>query len=532
MLIHNFINNISSKKEKNSKTIKQLHTLLKRVHYTSQRHQKLLSHDAVANSNYIKGGKVYSNHWIMPDESYRNTQIKLSIPYMVEKFLVFSNCGNLKDNEDIDDTELFNTVYNSFLNAGEIEKDKDHLDFASKLLFSLYYEQFEIQKPYNIELETFRLLNLYKSFPEVSIWFIDKFGVSFEEFYTIAMSLIILINKQEKPIGNIPINEFIQFAKVKESITNDKIQSFIDYIVIGFDTFIQKYHDLRTSIGSNGIKQKLTYEKLQQVDKYIPKLSFLYPILLNEQKTHLLIISYTSLFMFLRFERIYLDIYHNKDIPKFKSNIHGYAVNDYVKRFIETTIDHSVKLYGDEKYFPMKDNGKLSKIERHAPDVIVEYEHFVIFIECKSKPFDLMKALIHFDEYKFDKIFEEAQTSETNIMNYLKYVNSFPRKKKYKLVSYFFPNPAMLNIATAKACKLININDIVITDIRTIETLFLVKGISLDLILDEFLTLPSDNIGLSSKSLNQFLLDNYYEYIDQSAISKKVEEELKEYFKA
>lgn len=528
MLIHKFINSISRSDLSNFKTLKQLHRLLNNIHYSPELHKKLLLHDFFAYPE-IDGGKLYSREWLKVDKFTLDILIKLFVPYAIEKFICFSNCKTKKQiNINIKDIELFNILYNSFNNAGNIDHNiEDTTFYVKKLLFLTFYEQYQFQKREYFYVELFRLFNLYKTYSEVEDFLILKIGINLKEFSILSLILFKYINQNGKIKIKFSIDEFIKYANYDTIISKDMILKYINYISINEEEFKKKYFVIREDSNK---KDLMPYNELQKIDKYLPKVSYLYPLLLDEEQDKLLLLSYTSLKIFFKFERIYLDIYHNDNIKDFKSKIHGHAINDYIKTFIQTNIyDKKVKIYGDEKYYPIQNNGKKSKNKCDAPDVIVEFDNFVIIIECKSKPFDLLNSLKNFGETEFKRIREDKIKSELNIKRYFENVNSFSNKKVYKFVSYFFDNPFMLNIAEFNLDKKLDSQRIIITDIKSIELLFMIKGISLDDILDNFIKLAPSEIT-NENSFGMYIIDNYSKYIDTSIIDEHIKQTFKDMF--
>ena len=153
----------------------------------------------------------------------------------------------------------------------------------------------------------------------------------------------------------------------------------------------------------------------------------------------------------------------------------------------------------------------------------------MIIIECKSKPFDLLNSLKNFGETEFKRIREDKIKSELNIKRYFENVNSFSNKKVYKFVSYFFDNPFMLNIAEFNLDKKLDSQRIIITDIKSIELLFMIKGISLDDILDNFIKLAPSEIT-NENSFGMYIIDNYSKYIDTSIIDEHIKQTFKDMF--
>lgn len=106
----------------------------------------------------------------------------------------------------------------------------------------------------------------------------------------------------------------------------------------------------------------------------------------------------------MKLERLYMFLYENTKIKEFRSEIHGPALKNYLKKFAK---EHTAatNICGNEVYHPIKEDGKRNKQKKlDAPDIIIEFDDSVFFIECKSKSFNLLKALQDFDNYDFSRL--------------------------------------------------------------------------------------------------------------------------------
>jgi len=234
------------------------------------------------------------------------------------------------------------------------------------------------------------------------------------------------------------------------------------------------------------------------LDRYLPRVSYWYPLIKVEDK--IMLVSYTSLLQFMKFDRLYSLIYHNEDITDFKSKIHGHCVSDYIREYAIKKAPEA-KIYGDKEY-------TVRRNKYDEPDIIIEFETYVLIIEAKSKPFDIVKALADFDNYNFHRINDDRDKSIRNIDRYLKHINPFENKKIYRFVSYFFEHPVMLSAME----DITELERIIITDVSSIENLLSIKSKGYNEVIEDFLVLREKN---DTSSLSQFCLSHYAEEVNK-----------------
>jgi hypothetical protein len=453
---------------------------ISKINFNHQTQYTLLKADAFANSNFINDGVDFLNHLFGFKDELPDLKYKLTIPYIMEKLIIYAD-GN---NELLTQSNT-SKVFNTFNNLNNISNDNGQDNFIKKLFFLLSNEQMNIQERDHTD-NLIRILATYKESHEIKQFIKDTYNIEFNKLVLLHWILLVYITKNKITTIYFSIEDFKKYAtnSLEFDISVENIDNFLKYTLIDKQGFKTQYQKIRTDINGN----YLSYEKLTKIDRILPRISYRYPLIQDNEK--MMLLSYTSFLQFIKLEKLYDIIYH-----KFKgNNIHGEAVENYVKQYAKIN-NKNTKVYGNEKY-------KIKKIKYDAPDVIIESENYVIFIEVKSKPFHILEAISSFDTYGFDKIKSDIKLSYDNIDRYLKYQNKFEDKKIYKIVCYYFNNPSMLSSLDNRN----DLNRIILTDIQSIENLLTIKDIPLNIILDGFMIEKQKS---STSSLSHYCISNY-----------------------
>lgn len=470
MLIHNFINNISKLHQQNYKSVEQMCKILEKFYYDEVIHFILLKLDAKCNSHLIDDGVIPNFFNLNNDLEFYEIKFKLFIPYAIDKLLVYSTKNK---NRKFSPQQLIQ-LHNTFIHAGNV-KQADKNDFLNKVFFYLGFEQINIQDSFMISDNVERIIKLYNNYSIINDFLNSKYKLNLEKICILTWGLFSFLVHNRKTRMIFKMLEFKKYLSTLNGIDINDIESFLEYISIELDKYKKEYFRIRTNLSTNKL---LSYSKLQEIDKFLPKVNHWFPIL-RINKDEFILLSYTSLIESLRLERLYNEIYNNKYIPNFRSLIHGNAINNYVKTFIKE-YSNANKVYGDEEYY-------IKRQQYHAPDIIIEYESFIIIIEMKSKPFNLLEVLHNYETYNFDKMKKDILKSENNIQRYLENFNSFKNKKIFKFIVYFFEHSILI---TAKE-KIINnqlkVDEIILTDIQSLELLFRCKETKIDELLEEYI---------------------------------------------
>jgi hypothetical protein len=497
MLIHDFINNISKLHRQNYKTVKQLCKKLEKYYYDESAHLMILKLDAKCNSHLIKDGEIPKFLKIKDNDlDIKTFAFQLFIPYAIDKLIVYSRTKNKNKISSQNIIELYNT----FINAGDI-KLKDENDFLNKVFFYLGFEQMSIQDSSSTFTNMERIVKLYNKYPVVNEFLFAKYKLDLEKICVLYWGLFSFLVHNKKVKMIFKSIEFKNYLSTLNIIDENDIENFLKYITIDTNRYKNEYFRIRTNLSTN---KNLEYSKLQEIDKFLPKVNHWYPILKIDNNTFTLL-SYTSLIESLNLDRLYSEIYNNKFIPDFKSLIHGNGINNYVKNFIKD-YSRAKKVFGDEEYYIKRD-------QYHSPDIIVEYNSFIIIIEMKSKPFNLLDAFHNYDTYNFNKIIKDITKSKKNIQRYLDNVNSFLNKKIFKFIVYFFEHPILLATRERSLIDELKVNDIILTDIQSLELFFKYKKLDLDIVLENYV-----------KSRNNYDTSDLYSFLKKDFEEKEFKE--------
>lgn len=525
MNIDNFINQMSKKTSSHrAMTVKQMKNFLGRVSFTKSLYLMLLRFDAL-NCKWIKDSYDYNARYSNPFPKESLFSLKIFIPYIAEKIVVQSN-PNLKINHKYNERYILNHLYNSTIESGNFNvKDKE---FINKFMFFYAYEQFSVQETANYQLEVLRLLTLYKDYPEVNQFCVDEIGLSLEELCICTILFFIHFIKYDKVAIAYPLKNFHEYTNNINGITKEKVDKFLDFILIDEKEFKNKYNFLRKKSPEKN-NDFISFNKLQTIDRFLPKVSFHYPFITDKNKEYIFLISYSSFLESSKLERLYMYFYENTKIKEFRSRIHGPALERYIRDFAKKHTT-AADIYGDEIYYPLKEDGKPNKKKKlDAPDVIIEFENFVIFVECKSKPFNILEALKNYDTYDFSRLLKDIDKSLENINNYLTYKQNYKGKKIYKFIAYFFNHPMLLDSTLSKLKGFDNScpEEIILTNIHALEEFFNIKSSSLDKVIEHFYTShKKDNLAFG-----KFIRTNYYDEVDSKIVNQEFQDFIKKYFK-
>lgn len=514
-LIDNFIRGVTEKRMGMEVTLKRTKDKLRHIIHTAEFHETILKLDAFTYHNHL-GIKNAEFHRHLP-KNYHPVDLlvyRFAIPYMTEKLLMTYDNKSLRAKKA--KNSLIDFLQNSYLAAGSITS-KDGESILRKFSFFYGYDQIKLQQKNRTDFNLVRLIELYKPYQKIDEFLVHTVGLTLEKICVCKWVLFSFIMKHNQATVYFSITSFKDFA-TSLNITSKELDSFLNFILIDHKTFKNEYLRVRTDVQTGKVFDD---EKLKRFDQFLPKVSFWYPLIkVNEDK--MILLSYTALQKFLELDRLYEFIYNCK-IPNFQSQIHGPAFERYVMDFIKRHADASV--YGNKKYNPII-NGKPSKrLSYDEPDVIVEFDSYVIFIECKSQPFNLLNALQNFDDFEFKKIEEDYNTSNNNIDRYIQYINSFDGKKIYRLMVYLFPESVSLSTVVPR----VESSEMLLsTDIHSLEQLFSLKDLSYDKVLDEYYDLVRDR---KISSLNSLLETTYHDNLDNETVNSKFKDYFKYFFK-
>lgn len=371
-------------------------------------------------------------------------------------------------------------------------------------MFSISNEQMIFQDR-NLEQYFYRTLTIFKNCEISRILIKKQIGLELEEILLFYRLIFIYITNSQNIICDFSIRNFEKFVlsyNLKD-ISQEKITNFLNFILIDINEFKKQYFQFRS------LENKLiSYDKLNEIDKYLPKISFYYP-LIKVQDDIFRLTSYTALNQFMHLERLFNFISEEKE-NNYKSKVFGSLLENYI-----TTLAIEFKEYHHLNiniYSQINQNMSyvVGKNRYDLPDVIIETDDCIIFIESKTSAFNIKNALINFNENDFSNIVEAIDKSKKNIDRFLLYnplnIKNLQTKKIYKLICFNIVNSAML--ASLKHSDFMDFEDIVLTDLQSLELLFNIQNKNnLNEILSDYLKYYNDI--LKGNSIYYFCIENF-----------------------
>lgn len=453
---------------------KKINNFVAKYSYSDNIKKILLGYDAVANLRIENNKNFFDSTY--REEFQKILLTKIFLPYMIEKFIVFS-----KENGK---TKIENNALYKIYNM--VDKIYDKELAYEKLFFLGDKEQIRYQDKNYLQLR-YRYMNLFlnDNTSQQIIKYVLKMDLN--QFILLYLSFVSFICNFKEVEIYLDIVKFKQFCLNGEFNFSDKnINDFIEYISISKKDFQDKYFLLRKKECDDS-KNLLSNEKLSKVDKMLPKLSFFYPLI--KQDTKYYFSSYTGILEFLKLERIFTEISENKDILKnYKGDILGKKlIEEYTRKQAQKYKNNhknmNIKVYGGLEYKHQNHTKQNKKLDE--PDVIFETDDFYIFIECKNSISHLIKTIHDFDDKIKDRIKKDLNTSEINVKKYIEQDNIGDKNKKiYKFLMYFNATPVSVS---GLKFDIFKDSDFILTEISSIELLFRVKTQKLNDVIDDYI---------------------------------------------
>lgn len=464
-------------------SLKELINIINKYAYSEEIHQILLALDAFSNNLIDSPPKVFNiNYKSMKtiDLQVHKLMQKINITYLIEKYLVYEKATGLKR---IDTNEIVKAT-NIISRQSTFKKD----NLLNELFFYLSYEQFSLQDNIFI-IDYYRIVNIFQHSQDALKLIEKRFGLDIFKLISLHYMLVTLIFDSKTPSIRYSIKGFKnKLLKSVNNITEEEIDIFLNNLLITNEEFKNKHLYFRYKKNSKGDillceKNKpisMNWEEQSPIDRSFPKISYSYPLLLDNNET-MILTSYTALKESLKLERYIREI---NLIPNFRGNYFGPLLEKYIgKIFTEFYKENNdVKIYGNEQYYIRKDRFD-------APDVIIETKDYIIFIESKTSAFNLEKALKNFSDEEYKKYFEDIEKSSKNIQRYLDENSHLKTKKIYKFISFIVPQSAMVSSLPNDKKKIYDIdNDLIITDLNSLEALTSLFEKDIIKVIDSFIT--------------------------------------------
>jgi len=434
------------------------------------------------------------NHYTIPEHGI-NVMPPKSLPmlsgilggYMLEKAIVYAKGSNrihidtIRTSAPKGEISLV-ALYNQY-NSLYRPHSASTISQLSTIMMPIMSEQLRIQKPLYPDLMRF-----YRCFGQdgaIADFFIKTFNIDIRKMYFLGFLLFAyIINEysKNKDVIVFTAEAFTYFISSVTEISKEDVEIFLSNISLTREEYIEKYHAIRF----NSDQKPYDYSHQERFDRALPKVSYSYPLLKKDDKY--MLISLNSYYEFLKMDRFYRMI--TFDISKdFKSTHVGPAIEKYVeslaKAYASTIPDQHPNVYGNRGY---KLKGK-----KDEPDVILETDDYVLYIECKANAFGL-KLLKEFDTNSFQKTLTAVEISKVNIDRYQKvHEDRLKGKKVFKILVFYEGLDNWFELLNYDVNTEISENDIQLMGIGTLENLFLQKLETIDALLESLKLHKNEN---------------------------------------
>lgn len=365
----------------------------------------------------------------------------------------------------------FTKLYNLF-NDIHIEREAK-LSSLVDIMLPILYEQMELQTTYVASY--IRFFRIYANNDEINSIFRERKGISLKRFVALGWIALGYLSKKDKQV--IPIDDFRSFA-AHTFMQNDDLEAFFALIASTREEFREKYFRMRKKADGNWY----SYEEREAFDKGLPKISYFYPFIDNEDGTYSLI-SFTAFKQFMKLRSLYRTMTEEFTDIEFKSVYAGPLFEDYVRsltrKYDELTGIHGF-IGGNVEYSPKKG------LKYDEPDVIYDTDEYLLVIECKSTPFSL-NLLQNREPESLVRMKEDIEKSIRNIERYteFKYPDGIDKRIVKILVYYDVPHLA-LGMLMSEVRKYATVSDFYIADIETLELLLMDDLGAIPKVLDAF----------------------------------------------
>lgn len=455
------------------KTLKRLIRTIEEIEYNTYNYGLFLSidrHGAIGDigiNPFLKINPLTKK--VEPEDELTGLKIQIFSSYMLEMYFAYAKGKNTLylDTEYWDkkqatverDTRInFSKIYNLF--NGMYIKRESKISTMVDIMLPIIFEQMELQTTYVSSYV--RFFKIYADNEEVNTIFEERKGLSLKKFVALSWVIFGYTQKNDKLV--ISKEDFETFAS-STSITKEEINIFLKLISSTRDKFKELYFQFRKR--SDG--SWFDYEVRESFEKGLPKISYFYPFIDNEDYTYSLI-SFTAYKQFMKLRGLYRTMTEEFTDIEFKSSYAGPLFEDYVRDLVEkyeALTSHGGLIGGNETYFPTK------KIKYDEPDVIYDTNDFLLFIECKSTPFAL-NLLQEREPESLTRMKDDIEKSIENIDRYMNYRHPKGVKKRVVKILVYYDVPHLtLDILMSEIRKYVTAPDFYIMDIETLELLLM-----------------------------------------------------------
>ncbi|WP_201352063.1 hypothetical protein [Hydrogenimonas urashimensis] len=399
------------------------------------------------------------------------------------------------------DRLLFSKLYNTFndIHVHRVPK----IDPLADLILPIIYEQMELQDKYMSSFVRFH--KIYAINEEINEIFEERKGLSLKKSIILSWVLFTFLSKDEKMSGTIDKNSFIDFCKSID-VSSEEIESFFNLIALRREVFRKRYFSLRQTPDGSWYG----WEQREAFDRGLPKVSYFYPMIDNENGTYTLV-SYTAYKEYLKLRGFYRTMTEEFADIEFKSRYAGPLFEDYVRDLFfrydrENDLDGFIG--GNEKY-------KVGKNEYDEPDIVFKTDDYILCIECKSTPFSL-GLLKEREPTHLERMKDDVSKSEKNIERFVKCrLTETERAKKIVKILVYYDIPHLVMASLVKEVRTaVTMSDFYIMDIESLEMLSMTCGQPIPKVLEDYLK----DYHKTHQDINTFLRSSYeFDAYDEEA---------------
>jgi hypothetical protein len=511
-------------------TLKRLVRYVKELSYDNQNYNLLSSIDIFGNTNKeginpFKKINPITREIDLRDELVGHKIIIFST-YFNEMFFAYAAGKKklyldskywvtIKQNIEEKDKLYFSTIYNDFTNI--YSSSKPQLSSIAGLLLPITFEQMELQLTFTSSYV--RFFKIYGNNEKVNNIFKEKKGIELKKFIALIWIIFAHLNLKEKYISHtLTKDSFLSYLS-STIITNEEASIFLGLISLTRKEFKEKYFALRQKEDGSWFD----YSERESFEKGLPKVSYFYPLINNEDGTYSLI-SHTGYKEFFKLRGLYRMMTEEFSDINFKSEYSGPLFEKYTRLLVnryECEFSIGGVIGGNETYNPTR-NKKFDE-----PDTLYDTSDYLLAIECKSTPFAL-NLLQNRDFESLNRIKDDIEKSIKNIDRYTSY--KYPSgitKRVIKILVYYDAPFMTLSVLLDDIRKYVTVSDFYIIDIETLELLLLEKLDSLPEILDEY---RKNYYKARKGDLNSYLRGQvnmeYYDRESNKIMNELVEKEM------
>ncbi|PCI30169.1 MAG: hypothetical protein COB67_02470 [SAR324 cluster bacterium] len=356
--------------------------------------------------------------------------------YMIEKVIIYaqgSKTIHLNGLFDKNKQIRVGALYNHFSDVFKMPA-RSELELLPTLMIPIFAEQMALQQGpvQNIQ----RFYHIFATNKDINAAYKNKFGMKLTSIVLMYMGVFAYVYYKKNPKAkdityNFTPKELIQYFSTIPGLTRNDITLFLEMVSCTRERYKKEYFSFRSKKDGSAY----AYAAQESFDRSLPRISYRFPFLNNEDGTYSLI-SLVSLNESMKMERVYRLL---TEVSKsFKGSYMGPAIEKYARALVNTYskgIPHlNPKDGGDEQYGSRANR-------KHQPDAILETDEYILLIECKANAFNL-DLYKHLSKKDIKKFVDGVGTSLKNINEYLSFHSDRLKSKTVLSVLVYYEGHA------------------------------------------------------------------------------------------